>query len=103
MAESGLLCWSCGKPTGIENKVFRSDACTSCLADLRCCRGCRHFDPLRRWQCRETITTRIGDKDKSNLCDYFQMRNVVKRPGGISANQESKGSRKDRFDDLFKD
>ena len=31
------------------------------------------------------------------------MRNVVKRPGGISVHQDTKDSRKKRFDDLFKD
>jgi hypothetical protein len=58
---------------------------------------------MRRWQCKENIDTRIGEKDKSNLCDFFQMRDVIKRPGGISANQDSKRSSRDRFDDLFKD
>jgi hypothetical protein len=43
-------------------------------------------------------------KDKSNFCDFFQMRTAMKRPGGVStATRDNKSERKDRFDDLFKD
>ena len=103
MVQEGLLCWNCGRPTGIVGRVARSDSCDHCLADLRCCRGCRHFEPTRRFQCRETIDVNIPNKEKNNFCDYFQMRDAVKRPGGISSQQDSKESRKRRFDDLFKD
>ena len=103
MANDGLMCWNCGKPTGIQGKVMRSDSCVDCLADLRCCRGCRHFDPTRRFQCRENIEAPIANKEKNNFCDFFQMRNVVKKPGGISSQQDSKEDRKKKFDDLFKD
>jgi len=103
MREEGLLCWNCGRTTGIEGGVARSDSCPHCLADLRCCRGCRFFDPLRRFQCREHIETNIPNKEKSNFCDFFQMRNVVKRPGGISTQTDPKDEKKKRFDDLFED
>ncbi len=103
MANDGLMCWNCGRPTGIKTKVMRSDSCVDCLADLRCCRGCRHFDPTRRSQCRENIDTPIANKEKNNFCDFFQMRDVVKTPGGISTQTDSKDDRKKKFDDLFKD
>ncbi|HWR81726.1 MAG TPA: hypothetical protein VN285_00330 [Candidatus Deferrimicrobium sp.] len=100
---SGLLCWSCGRPTGIEGGVTRNDSCPRCLADLRCCRGCRFFDPYSRFQCRESIETNIPNKEKSNFCDFFQMRAAVKRPGGITAHVDSKDARRKKFDDLFKE
>ncbi len=103
MTNEGLLCWSCGKPTGIKGKVFRADTCVDCMAALRSCRGCKHFEPTRRFQCIESIEKSIPEKDKANFCDYFQMRDVIKVPGGISANTESKDSRKKNFDDLFND
>ncbi|MFZ5981237.1 MAG: hypothetical protein ACOYVF_11460 [Candidatus Zixiibacteriota bacterium] len=103
MTDEGLLCWNCGSPTGIRDKVSRADACVKCMADLRCCRGCRHFDPTRRFQCKEPIETNIPNKEKANFCEFFQMRNVVKRPGGISHQTDNKEERKKRFDDLFKD
>ncbi|MFH1375001.1 MAG: hypothetical protein ABII79_14550 [bacterium] len=103
MPEAGLLCWNCGRPTGLEGRVGRNDSCPHCLADMRCCRGCRHFDPQSRAQCREHIENNIPNKEKANFCDFFQMRNVVKRPGGISAQQDKKDVRRQKFDDLFDD
>ncbi|UCC45653.1 MAG: hypothetical protein JSU65_06965 [Candidatus Zixiibacteriota bacterium] len=103
MSDEGLLCWSCGRPTGVTGKVFRADECTNCLAALRCCRGCRFFDPTRRFQCKENIEKNLPDKEKPNFCDFFQMRDVVKTPGGISMHTDTKDTRKKQFDDLFDD
>ena len=103
MGNSGLLCWSCGKPTGINGRVMRSDSCVDCLADLRCCRGCRHFDPSRNKQCRETIQSTVTNKEKNNMCDFFQKRDAIKVGGGMLNQQESKVDKKKNFDDLFKD
>ncbi|MFQ5500572.1 MAG: hypothetical protein ACE5FH_12980 [Candidatus Zixiibacteriota bacterium] len=103
MADKGLVCWSCGRPTGIVGRVARSDSCDRCSADLRCCRGCRHFDPTKRFQCRETVDGPVRDKDRNNFCDYFQARQVVKGPGGIIHRGDEKEDRKKSFDDLFDD
>jgi len=100
---TGLLCWNCGRPTGIEKKVFRGDSCPHCLADLRCCAGCRHREPGRRFQCKEPIEANIPNKEKSNFCDFFQMRLVQKTAGGVKTKEEDKFDRKARFDDLFND
>ncbi|MDF1543466.1 MAG: hypothetical protein P1R58_00020 [bacterium] len=72
------------------------------MADLRCCRGCRHFDPTRRFQCRESIEHPQQNKEKTNFCDLFQKRDVTKVAGGISS-QRPKEDAKKKFDDLFKD
>ena len=103
MADAGLICWNCGRPTGIEGRVMRNDQCPHCMADLRCCRGCRHFDPYARGQCRENIDKTIVNKEKSNFCDFYQFRQVVKGPGGIKGLHDDKDSRKKAFDDLFDD
>ena len=103
MPTDGLLCWSCGRPTGLTGKVFRNDECPNCSASLRACRGCRHFDPTRRYQCRESIDSAVRNKDKANYCDYYQPRNVVKTAGGLTYHKDSKESRKQQFDSLFDD
>lgn len=103
MPTDGLLCWNCGKPTGITGGVTRSDACPECLADLRCCRGCRHFDPTRRFQCRENVDHNFVNKEKNNFCDFYQVRNVIKGPGGITTQTDTKDNRKKKFDGLFED
>lgn len=96
----GLSCWNCGKDTGIEGKPTRLDHCESCLADLKCCRGCRFYDPFAAKQCRERIDDFVKNKEKANFCDYFQARVV-----GAKAlnNVDNKDSRKKKFDDLFSD
>ena len=65
MKEEGLLCWNCGRPTGVTGSVTRNDQCQNCVAELRSCRGCRHFDPTRRGQCRENIDRTVANKDKA--------------------------------------
>jgi hypothetical protein len=103
MAQNELLCWNCGKLTGVTGKVFRADGCQHCNFDLRCCRGCLHFDPTRRFACKESIDTPETNKEKSNMCDFFQVRDARKIPGGRSSTTDSKDNAKSSFDDLFKD
>ncbi len=101
---TGLICWSCGRPTDITHKPTRNDYCPHCDAGLRTCRGCRHFDPTRRSQCRETIDAPVRDKDKNNFCDWFQPRQATKRAGGVdTSHTDTKDDRRQRFDDLFED
>ena len=96
----GLTCWNCGKDSGLEGKPFRNDHCPSCLADLRCCRGCRFYDPKAPRHCRERVDETVKIKDKANFCDYFTPRVV----GAKAIDRTSdKGSRKKSFDDLFND
>lgn len=96
----GLSCWNCGKDTDIEGKPTRLDHCAACLADLKCCRGCRFYDPFAAHQCRERIDEPVKKKEKANFCDYFQARVV----GAKALDQaSSKEARKKAFDDLFDD
>jgi len=55
----------------IDN-VSRRDECSKCRADVRCCKNCRFYDPKVYNECRETQAEVIREKDRSNLCDYFQ-------------------------------
>ena len=103
MADEGLLCWNCGRATGITGRVMRSHSCENCLADLRCCHGCRQFQPGRRFQCMEPIETNVVNKEKNNFCDFFQKRDATKKPGGMGAASGSKDDLKKRFDNLFDD
>ncbi len=100
---SGLICWNCGKTTGVEGRPSRNDYCPHCQSDLRCCRGCRFFDPSVRWHCREPIDTFVTEKDKANFCDWFQARQAVHSAGKIIRNLDGKDAKKKAFDDLFKD
>lgn len=95
-----LTCWNCGKKTDVTAKPTRLDHCSACLADLKCCRGCRFFDPHAARQCRERVNDTVKIKDKSNFCDFFQARVIgAKRQDKMA----DKDSRKNAFDDLFSD
>ncbi len=98
-----LICWNCGKATGLEGRVMRSDQCPHCLADLRSCRGCRFFDPTARWQCRENIDSPVAIKEKSNFCDWYQVREAMHSHERKRSLTDSKEDRKKKFDDLFDD
>ncbi|MBU8934513.1 MAG: hypothetical protein KOO62_10965 [candidate division Zixibacteria bacterium] len=73
------------------------------MADLRCCHGCRHYNPASHMQCRENIRTPVKDKEKNNFCDFFQKRDATKKPGGMGAAGGGKDDLKKRFDNLFDD
>ncbi|MFH2035731.1 MAG: hypothetical protein ABIJ45_04955 [Candidatus Zixiibacteriota bacterium] len=100
---TGLICWNCGKATGLEGKVMRSDSCPYCHADLRSCRGCRFFDPSAFRQCKEKIDSPIAMKDKSNFCDWYQVRQAMQSHLGRPDMTDSKDNKKKKFDDLFND
>lgn len=100
---AGLICWNCGKTTGIEGKVMRSDSCPECQADLRCCRGCLFFDPSAFRQCKETVNSPVVIKDKSNFCDWFQMRQAMQSHRAKPSKFDTKDVKQKKFDDLFND
>lgn len=85
------------------DRIIRSDQCPDCGADLHSCRGCRHFDPTRRHQCREQIDTPVGNKEAANYCEWFSARDAMKGSSGMKGTPDARSDRKKRFDDLFHD
>jgi len=65
-----MICWKCKKEINLE-KVFRSSECSFCHADLHCCKGCRFYLPGSHFDCHESISEAVTDKEKGNFCDYF--------------------------------
>ena len=66
-------CWRCGVQL-VEDQlpIRRAELCTSCNADLHVCRMCGFFNPSVADACEETIATAVGNKQRSNYCDYFK-------------------------------
>ena len=65
------MCYFCGQPfTG--DKVYRSTTCTKCGKDLHSCLNCRFYDKGSQWDCRESISEGVSDKERANFCDYFE-------------------------------
>lgn len=97
MNSEKVVCFNCQKPLEIElgQKVFKSDTCLNCHADIRCCRMCIHYDTSSYNDCREPNAARIVEKEKANFCDYFKVSD-----GGIVDN--SKDKLLDAAESLFK-
>lgn len=67
------VCYRCNNVIDAV-RIGRTDTCPVCDADLHCCRNCRHFDEGAYNQCREPQAERVIDKDRSNFCDFFSLR-----------------------------
>ena len=71
MAET-LCCYRCGASLGrLSLPLSRRDECPDCSASLHVCRMCRFFDPAVPKQCLEDDAEEVGDKEKTNFCEWF--------------------------------
>ncbi|MGE3609442.1 MAG: hypothetical protein AB7I27_07630 [Bacteriovoracaceae bacterium] len=70
-----LQCYKCGNTLNEAYKllVSRSDTCSKCMSDIRCCKNCQFYDPQSYNECRESSADRITDKEKANFCDFFKL------------------------------
>lgn len=69
-------------------KPSRQDNCPQCLNDLKSCVNCEFYDSSRKWECREDISERVSDKEKSNFCDYFLMNQQSSKNKDFHASKE---------------
>jgi len=110
-----MICWKCKKEIEVE-KITRTTECPLCHADLHCCKNCKFFSPGNHFDCKETVDEVIVDKDKSNFCDFFQLKDSVDNKDssadkaraavaslfGESVETSENKSAKDAFNALFK-
>lgn len=92
-----MICHSCQKDPQIIDKIGFREECMHCGADLHCCLNCKFYDTSSYNDCKETSAERVLDKEKSNLCEYFQPRD-----GSSSSSESSTDSAKAALDALFK-
>lgn len=79
------------------DRVGRRDECSHCGADLHCCRNCEFYDPTSYNECREPVADRVKEKDRSNFCDWFKLRD---QKFGTKNNQVEEAKRK--LEELFR-
>ena len=94
-------CFNCGNilnEYSSNSKPGRSDTCSKCCADVRCCFNCNFYDKSSYNECKETQAERVLDKNRSNFCDYFSLST------GITAVSESDARQEvlKKLNDLFK-
>ena len=78
-------------------KVGRLDTCEHCASNLHCCRNCRFYDPNVHNECLETTADFIRDREASNFCSHFEMKNCSEAP----EEDTSVASAKSKLDALF--
>lgn len=85
-----IKCHKCGNELSDTYKVMvsRSDTCTQCMADIRCCKNCQFYDVKAYNDCREPMADRITDKEKANFCDFFKI---------VSASNDAEKQRQDQL------
>jgi len=92
-------CSFCGKHVQVKGRVMRKDVCPACGRDLHACVQCRFHDTAYHNQCREPNAPLVKDREKANLCDYFEFKGASDADRGYD--REKDKARKS-LDDLFK-
>lgn len=72
MAQVKVMCFSCGERLVFEGTLGRGAECRRCMADVRVCKNCEHYDESAYNDCHETVADNVKDKERSNFCEYFR-------------------------------
>ena len=91
-------CAACGAVLPIAVSSLKE--CPQCRAALHACRQCAHFEPTRRFECRQPLIERVADKNAANECDGFALSVSVERDA--SPDSTRPGDIRRGFDNLFK-
>jgi hypothetical protein len=78
------------------------ETCLSCGRDLHACVNCRFYRRGARWDCAETIESPVPDKERRNLCDWYETdpRRLVEAEGDRKGQSAQEKARSD-FDRIF--
>ncbi|MBN1524751.1 MAG: hypothetical protein JW904_09720 [Spirochaetales bacterium] len=93
------ICAHCKKELPPELQIVKSSSCPFCRADLKTCTNCVFYKPGSHWDCAETISEPVREKDKSNFCDFFRY-NKNRKPE-TSADAHTTVDARDNFSKLF--
>jgi hypothetical protein len=83
-ANAEIECFSCKNKLSVPLPVSRREECSHCRSDVRTCKNCLFYDPKVYNECRETSADVVREKDRANMCDYFQPR----IPGGVDPKKD---------------
>jgi len=90
-------CYFCRREIALKGRVMGKDVCPGCGRDLHCCVQCRFYDPAYHNQCREPKSEMLRERDKANLCDYFEFSGTQ---GPAPGSEQEKARQK--LDELFR-
>jgi len=90
-------CYFCGSVLPETLEIGRSTACPSCGKDVKICLNCTFYAPGAHWDCRETISEPVREKERANFCDFFSPSTKPRKP---QANGSATKAKK-QFNSLF--
>lgn len=92
-----IQCFNCKKELDVSpgQRIMRTDECQHCYGSIHCCKMCQFYDQSAYNECRESSADRTVEKEKSNFCDYY----ILKEPG---ANENGQESHLEKANSLFK-
>ncbi len=91
--EAKLVCWRCGAAIADDDlPLRRADICRSCSADLHVCKLCVFYNPRVADACEEPIALAVGNKERSNFCDYFKPKAGAWVAGKDAAQQRAQSA-----------
>lgn len=64
-------CFKCRTNIDQPREIRKRSLCEHCGAELKVCYNCRFYDPAAHWECRESISEPVREKDRANFCDFF--------------------------------
>jgi hypothetical protein len=88
-------CFFCREAFEFEGRGMRKDLCPRCRRDLHACVQCRFYDPGYHNRCREPRAEMVRDRDRANVCDYFEL--APDRPAGSDPDEAKR-----RLEEMFK-
>jgi hypothetical protein len=93
------MCYFCGNE--FLEKVYKNTECPVCGKDLKICLNCKFYEPGAHWDCRETISEGVKEKDRANFCDYFVYQ--FRGKGAPPKEEERRSKARNDFNSLFND
>jgi len=98
-----MYCWSCRYDFMADEKITRQSVCPKCLANLRCCRQCRHFSPGNFNDCDESEADYSGERDALNFCSWWSPAFSPIPLSGRRSGASRRDDAKNKWDNLFRD
>ena len=95
-------CARCGRELDRDLEIFRTTYCPGCRADLHTCTNCTFYQPGAHWDCRETISEEVTDKERGNFCEFFRFNETVRGRKSGGPNRNGAKAKSD-FNKLFGD
>jgi len=98
------LCYHCGSELPFE-RATRSALCPSCGKEVKVCMNCRFYKKGAHWDCAETISEPVSEKDRANFCDFFMFAEEPRKhaDSGSQGSTASNRSARSQFNKLFGD